>query len=93
MEWLRPRAVQLALSIGLLFALAPTPASRVLAARLRAGVDALTIKARGIGALAQMMSLVFFGDYVSGYLALLYGVDPTPTTVIDELKAWLADQE
>ena len=59
----------------------------------RAGVDALTIKARGIGALAQMMSLVFFGDYVSGYLALLYGVDPTPTTVIDELKAWLADQE
>jgi len=41
MEWLRPRAVQLALSIGLLFALAPTPASRVLAARLRAGVDAL----------------------------------------------------
>jgi hypothetical protein len=31
------------------------------------------------------MSLVF-GDYVSGYLALLYGVDPTPTTIIDESR-------
>lgn len=59
----------------------------------RSNVDSLTVKARGIGALAQVMSLVFFGDYVSGYLALLYGVDPTPTTVIDELKSWLATQE
>ena len=41
MEWLRPRVVQLALSMGLLLALAPTPASRVLAERLRAGVYAL----------------------------------------------------
>ncbi|HET9475887.1 MAG TPA: SIS domain-containing protein, partial [Dehalococcoidia bacterium] len=39
------------------------------------------------------LSLVYLGDYVSVYLALLYGVDPTPTTVIDELKAWLATQE
>ncbi len=59
----------------------------------RANVASLTVKARGVGALAEVMSLVFFGDYVSGYLALLYGVDPTPTTVIDELKAWLATQE
>jgi glucose/mannose-6-phosphate isomerase len=59
----------------------------------RSNVKSLTVNARGIGALAQVMSLVFFGDYVSGYLALLYGVDPTPTTVIDELKAWLATQE
>ena len=59
----------------------------------RSNVESLTVKARGVGALAQVMSLVFFGDYVSGYLALLYSVDPTPTTVIDELKAWLATQE
>jgi glucose/mannose-6-phosphate isomerase len=59
----------------------------------RSGVDSITVEARGVSALAQIMSLVLFGDYVSGYLALLYGVDPTPTTVIDELKAWLATQE
>ena len=59
----------------------------------RSNVESLDVKARGSGALAQMMSLVLFGDYVSTYLAFLYGVDPTPTTVIDELKAWLATQE
>jgi glucose/mannose-6-phosphate isomerase len=57
-----------------------------------AGVESLTVRARGTSALAQVMSLILFGDYVSGYLALLYEVDPTPTTVIDELKAWLATQ-
>ncbi len=57
-----------------------------------AGVEFLTVDTEGTSTLAQMMSLVLFGDYVSGYLGLLYGVDPTPTTVIDELKAWLAAQ-
>jgi glucose/mannose-6-phosphate isomerase len=57
-----------------------------------AGIGHQTLPARGRSALAQMMSLVLLGDYTSGYLALLYGVDPTPTTVIDELKAWLAAQ-
>lgn len=59
----------------------------------RSGIESMTVEARGVSALAQLMSLVLFGDYVSGYLALLYGVDPTPTTVIDELKAWLAKQD
>jgi len=58
-----------------------------------AGVESLTVTTRGKCALAQVMSLILFGDYVSGYLALLYEVDPTPTTVIDELKAWLATQK
>lgn len=49
-------------------------------------------KAGGRSALAQMLSLTLFGDYVSAYLAFLNGVDPTPTPVIDELKAWLKDQ-
>ena len=57
-----------------------------------AGVESLTVNSRGKSALAQVMSLILLGDYVSGYLALLYEVDPTPTTVIDELKAWLATQ-
>lgn len=58
----------------------------------KSGVDVLELESRGRCALAQMMSLILFGDYLSAYLALLYGVDPTPTTVIDNLKAWLATQ-
>jgi len=58
----------------------------------RAGLPCEAVKARGKCALAQMMSLTMLGDYAAAYLALLYGVDPTPTAVIDELKAWLAAQ-
>jgi glucose/mannose-6-phosphate isomerase len=59
----------------------------------RAGVAVHSVESRGKSALAQMLSLVLFGDYVSAYLAFLYGEDPTPTAVIDELKAWLAQQK
>ena len=57
-----------------------------------AGVPYETVGASGESALAQMLSLTMLGDYVSAYLALLYGVDPTPTAVIDELKARLREQ-
>ena len=56
------------------------------------GVPHETVWATGESALAQMLSLTMLGDYVSAYLALLYGVDPTPTAVIDELKGWLREQ-
>jgi len=57
-----------------------------------AGIPHQTVETRGRSALAQLMSLVLLGDYVSAYLALLFGVDPTPTAVIDELKARLGEQ-
>lgn len=59
----------------------------------KAGAGVAEVAPEGRSALAQIMHLVLFGDYVSVYLAFLYGVDPTPTTVIDELKAWLAQQK
>jgi glucose/mannose-6-phosphate isomerase len=58
-----------------------------------AGVTTLSADSEGGSALSQMMSLVLLGDYVSTYLAFLYGVDPTPTTPIDDLKAWLKTQK
>jgi glucose/mannose-6-phosphate isomerase len=58
----------------------------------KAGVATLSVESWGRSALGQIMSLVVFGDYVSTYLAFLYGEDPTPTRVIDELKGWLAQQ-
>ena len=50
------------------------------------GIAYEIIEARGQSPLAQMLSAIHFGDYVSYYLALLYEVDPTPVTVINYLK-------
>jgi glucose/mannose-6-phosphate isomerase len=57
-----------------------------------AGVESTVIDAEGESSLAQMMSTILFGDWLSLYLAILGNVAPAPTTVIDELKAWLAKQ-
>jgi glucose/mannose-6-phosphate isomerase len=43
------------------------------------------------GRLARMASLVQWGDYLSFYLALLAGVDPTPIASIDAFKRRLAE--
>ncbi len=45
----------------------------------------------GTSLLARMFSLVYLGDWMSFYLAVLNGVDPTPVTVIDRLKKELAE--
>jgi len=55
-----------------------------------AAVDVVEVASRGESALAQMLSLTLLSDFAAAYLALLYGIDPTPTTVIEELKALLA---
>lgn len=46
--------------------------------------------AEGESKLARLVSLIYPGDYFSLYLALLYGVDPTPVRMIDRLKGELA---
>jgi glucose/mannose-6-phosphate isomerase len=53
---------------------------------------ALTVEARAVGEspLARLMSAVLLGDFVSVYLAVRRGVDPTPVTAIDELKRRLS---
>ncbi|MFC1994037.1 bifunctional phosphoglucose/phosphomannose isomerase [Chloroflexota bacterium] len=57
----------------------------------REGVSYEVVEGRGEDSLSQMMSLVFFGDWVSYYLALLYETDPSPVKVIDYLKGRLAE--
>ncbi|MFA4965290.1 MAG: bifunctional phosphoglucose/phosphomannose isomerase [Thermoleophilia bacterium] len=56
----------------------------------RHGLAVEMVTARGASRLARLFSLVQLGDYVSFYLAVLYGVDPTPVTAIEEFKAELA---
>ena len=48
------------------------------------------IDTRGEGRLARMISMVHLGDWVSFYLAILRGVDPTVIRSIDRLKAALS---
>lgn len=48
------------------------------------------VVARGDPLLARLLTLIYVGDLVSVYLALLRGVDPRPVPPIDRLKAVLA---
>ncbi len=54
------------------------------------GIIYHVVRTEGSGPLAQMLEAVYFGDYVSYYLAMLNGVDPSPVKVIDFLKGELA---
>jgi glucose/mannose-6-phosphate isomerase len=57
----------------------------------RQGAEVHEISSGDGGRLARMSSLVQWGDYLSFYLALLNGVDPTPIASIDEFKRRLAE--
>lgn len=50
------------------------------------GVGTDPVDASGETRLAQLWSLIQFGDYSAYYLAMAYGVDPTPIAVIDRFK-------
>ena len=56
-----------------------------------AGIDSEVVEPRGNSELAQLMSAVSLGDYVSYYLAMLNGVDPSPVQPIDYLKQRLSE--
>ena len=50
------------------------------------GGRALDVRAEGEDSLKKIFSLIYKGDFVSYYLALLRGIDPTPVEIISELK-------
>ncbi len=54
------------------------------------GVQSNDVVARGQSRLAQMLSLIHFGDLVSVYVALATEIDPTPVEPIAYLKEQLA---
>ncbi|MBI2658900.1 bifunctional phosphoglucose/phosphomannose isomerase [Candidatus Woesearchaeota archaeon] len=49
-------------------------------------IDVEEIFTRGDGMLSRMFSGIYYGDFASYYLALANRVDPTPVTVIENLK-------
>jgi glucose/mannose-6-phosphate isomerase len=50
------------------------------------GINTDFIDARGEGPLAHMWTTLHLGDYIAYYLAMAYGVDPTPVTALVTLK-------
>jgi glucose/mannose-6-phosphate isomerase len=54
------------------------------------GIDHASVAGMGKTRIAQLMSLVLLGDYVSYYLAILNGAEPGPVPAIDHLKAELS---
>jgi glucose/mannose-6-phosphate isomerase len=53
-------------------------------------VQVLDVRADGEGRLAQLLDLIYLGDWMSVYLALENDVDPGPIDAIAQLKAELA---
>ena len=56
-----------------------------------AGVGVRRLLSEGNSLLSRMMHLVALGDYTSVYLAVGWGIDPTPVLKIDHLKARLSE--
>jgi glucose/mannose-6-phosphate isomerase len=50
------------------------------------GVDMYEIYSQGKSVLAKMLSMICIGDFMSVYLAILRGIDPTPVETINKLK-------
>jgi glucose/mannose-6-phosphate isomerase len=94
--WERPGALSTSVAVLLL---RDAEDSETIRARLtltgeyaaRQGAAVYEVDSTGEGRLARIASLVQFGDYLSLYLALAAGVDPTPIASIDEFKRRLAE--
>ncbi|MEM4293672.1 MAG: bifunctional phosphoglucose/phosphomannose isomerase [Thermoplasmata archaeon] len=59
---------------------------------LKRSREIIEVWATGASDLAKMLSLMYIGDFVSIYLAMLRDIDPTPVPVIENLKKLLAER-
>ena len=55
------------------------------------GLNADGYMATGNSPIAHIWTALHFGDYMAYYLAMAYGVDPTPVTALENLKATLKE--
>lgn len=54
------------------------------------GVGVFEIWSKGENLLSRIFSLIYIGDFISFYLAILYGIDPAPVDRVTYLKNQLA---
>ncbi len=57
------------------------------------GINILEIWSRGEDLFSRILSLIYIGDFISFYLAILYGIDPTPVDRVTYLKKELAQDK
>jgi glucose/mannose-6-phosphate isomerase len=55
------------------------------------GVDIIEIWSSGEELLSRIFSFIYIGDFISYYLAILYGIDPTPVDRVTYLKKKLSE--
>jgi glucose/mannose-6-phosphate isomerase len=55
------------------------------------GMNVDSYTAKGDSTIAHIWTALHFGDYMAYYLAMAYGVDPTPVSALESLKAALKD--
>jgi len=58
--------------------------------RREAGVETIEVHSQGRSLLTRIFSLIYIGDFVSFYLSMLNGIDPTPVERIMYLKKELS---
>ena len=54
------------------------------------GIEVIQVNAFGETFLSEIFSLIYLGDFISYYLALLYKEDPTPIRYTDMIKKELS---
>tara|TARA_Y100000310_G_scaffold268382_1_gene280964 strand:- start:782 stop:1783 length:1002 start_codon:yes stop_codon:yes gene_type:complete len=57
----------------------------------KSGVSVTEIMLKGGSILTKIFSAIYIGDLASYYLALKYGIDPTPVKIVEELKRRLKE--
>lgn len=50
------------------------------------GFEPIVVNAQGETRLEQLLTTIMLGDYVSAYIGILNGIDPTPVKLVEELK-------
>lgn len=50
------------------------------------GFEPIVVHAKGRTHIQQLLWTILLGDYVSSYLGILNGIDPTPVELVEELK-------
>lgn len=53
---------------------------------MKEGLNTDFVDAKGESRLAHLWSVLHFGDYTAYYLAMAYGIDPTPVEIIEGFK-------
>ena len=57
------------------------------------GIRVFQIWSQGEGLLSRIFSLIYIGDFISYYLAIIYNTDPTPVDKVTFLKKRLAENK